>query len=204
MLPGDLSLPPETQGLVLVAHGSGSSRFNRRDRIVARRLEHVGLGTLLLDLLDESECGRDAVTTEYRFNIDLLATRLVAAIDWVRGRHQLARYPLGLFGASTGAGAALAAAAQRPRDVYAVVSRGGRTDLAGDALPRVVAPTLLIVATHDREVLQLNRAAAERLRSPSAPFLPALQMQNSATQGLLCFQKREQGYPDAEHRQAVQ
>ncbi|MGW0396005.1 dienelactone hydrolase family protein [Streptomyces sp. NPDC003042] len=165
-LAGDLAVP--SQGTVVVfAHGSGSSRHSPRNRTVAARLQRAGLGTLLLDLLTEQEERTDLATAEHRFDIGLLTSRLVAAVDWLATRPDTGRLPVGLFGASTGAAAALRAAAERPERVGAVVSRGGRPDLAGDdALERVQAPVLLIVGGFDQDVLRLNREAAERLRVP--------------------------------------
>ncbi len=144
-LEGDLALPEQPAGVVLFAHGSGSSRHSPRNRHVAERLRHAGLGTLLTDLLTEREEEIDQVTAELRFDIGLLAERLVGAIDWLVRAPETAELPIGLFGASTGAAAALVAAAERPEVVHAVVLRGGRPDLAADALPRVESPTLLIV-----------------------------------------------------------
>lgn len=146
-------------GLVIFAHGSGSSRFSPRNRHAARLLQSAGLATVLFDLLTpvESEDRRNV------FDIPLLAARVEAAIAWAKAEPELAALPIGLFGASTGAGAALMAAAARPQDVAAVVSRGGRPDLAADALPRVSAPTLLIVGGEDRDVLALNEAARQRM-----------------------------------------
>ncbi|WP_030543428.1 dienelactone hydrolase family protein [Streptomyces albus] len=162
-LRGDLVSPEPTHGVVAFAHGSGSSRHSPRNQEVARVLQDAGLTTLLFDLLTEEEGRLDAVTAELRFDIPLLGRRLVAAVDWL-GRHPAtAGLPVGLFGASTGAAAALIAAAERPERVRAVVSRGGRPDLAGPALPRVQAPVLLIVGGEDHEVLRMNRDAAERL-----------------------------------------
>ncbi|MFV0132368.1 dienelactone hydrolase family protein [Streptomyces sp. HMX87] len=165
-LPGDLAVPAGARGVVLFAHGSGSSRFSPRNRAVAAELRRAGFGTLLLDLLTEREEERDAVTGEHRFDIALLAGRLADAVDWLAERPDTADLPVGLFGASTGAAAALIACAERPRRVAAVVSRGGRPDLAGDALAQVLAPVLLIVGGHDETVLGLNRRAAERLPGP--------------------------------------
>lgn len=162
LLDGDLVLPSRARGLVLFAHGSGSSRFSPRNRNVARGLNEHRLGTLLFDLLQAHEA-RDRRRV---FDIELLGERLVEAIDWAGRQPALAALPIGLFGASTGAAAALVAAARRPAEVAAVVSRGGRPDLAADRLPDVQAPTLLIVGGADREVLDLNRAAARRLRCP--------------------------------------
>ncbi len=162
-LEGDLALPEQAAGVVLFAHGSGSSRHSPRNRHVAERLRAAGLGTLLTDLLTERVEEIDQVTGELRFDIGLLAERLVGAIDWLVRAPETAQLPIGLFGASTGAAAALVAAAERPEVVHAVVSRGGRPDLAADALPRVESPTLLIVGGADSEVLALNREAAERL-----------------------------------------
>jgi len=161
-LDGDLVLPARALGLVLFAHGSGSSRFSVRNREVARMLNAHRLGSLLFDLLDSQE----AEDRELVFDIPLLGSRLTQAIDWVGRQPALAPLPIGLFGASTGAAAALVAAARRPEVVAAVVSRGGRPDLAMDALPAVQAPTLLIVGAEDREVLELNRAAARVLHCP--------------------------------------
>jgi len=157
-LPGRLTLPETAHGLVLFAHGSGSSRLSPRNQYVANVLHESWLGTLLFDLLTERE-SFDRVNV---FDIGLLAERLAAAIRFVAGREQTASLPLGLFGASTGAAAALVAAAHEPR-VKAVVSRSGRPDMAGGALSRVAAPTLFIVGGHDEEVLALNRLAFEQL-----------------------------------------
>jgi putative phosphoribosyl transferase len=164
-LPGDLVLPERARGVVVFAHGSGSSRHSPRNRRVATALSHAGFGALLLDLLTPAEEEADRSSGEHSFDIGLLARRLVAAVDWLR-RDRLLSLPIGLFGASTGAAGALVAAAERPTDVGAVVSRGGRPDLAGDALERVVAPTLLIVGGNDPQVLELNRRALEQLRVP--------------------------------------
>ena len=165
-LTGTLALPDRATGLVLFAHGSGSSRFSPRNRRVAAELVAHGLGTLLFDLLTAEEERIDAVDASLRFDIDLLAGRLVAAVDWARSDARIRLLPIGLFGASTGAAAALIAAARRPELVAAVVSRGGRPDLAGEALPLVVAPTLLIVGGADTLVLALNREAARRMKAP--------------------------------------
>jgi putative phosphoribosyl transferase len=159
---GDLAVPEGARGLVVFAHGSGSSRHSGRNRHVAGMLREGGLGTLLMDLLTPDEEAVDVVTREHRFDIPLLGRRLVDALDWIPSS-PAAGLPVGLFGASTGAAAALVAAAARPRAVAAVVSRGGRPDLAGAALPQVTAPTLLIVGSEDREVLALNRSALARL-----------------------------------------
>ncbi|MGA5200721.1 dienelactone hydrolase family protein [Streptomyces variegatus] len=165
---GDLTLPPDARALVLFAHGSGSSRQSPRNREVAAGLRTAGLGTLLIDLLTEEEERQDARTAELRFDISLLGRRLVAALDWLAREPDTSGLPVVLFGASTGAGAALAAAAQRPDRVRAVVSRGGRPDLAGDALDAVRAPVLLIVGGRDAHVLRLNEEAARRLPAPTA------------------------------------
>jgi putative phosphoribosyl transferase len=162
-LAGTLEVADGTRGLVLFAHGSGSSRLSPRNRSVAAVLQGSGHATLLFDLLTEDEDAADRRTRGLRFDIELLGRRLLAATDWVLEEPTLAALPLGYFGASTGAAAALVAAADRPR-VRAVVSRGGRPDLAGDALGRVPAPTLLIVGSRDETVLQLNREAAGRMR----------------------------------------
>jgi pimeloyl-ACP methyl ester carboxylesterase len=162
-LPGFLDLPPDTGGLVLFAHGSGSSRFSRRNRFVAETLRGGGIGTLLFDLLTAEEHRVDERTAEHRFNIPLLTRRLVRAVDWARSDARTAALPIGLFGASTGAAAALGAAAARPDDVRAVVSRGGRPDLALDSLGDVRQPSLFIVGSLDDTVLDLNRQAAARM-----------------------------------------
>lgn len=164
-LKGDLVLPHPGKGLVLFAHGSGSSRFSPRNRFVAGVLQESGLGTLLLDLLTADEEAVDATTRRLRFDIPLLADRLEAATRWVRHQPWGEDLPLGYFGASTGAAAALVAAAREGGRVRAVVSRGGRPDLAGRWLPSVSAPTRLIVGGADREVLELNRVALEHMRA---------------------------------------
>ena len=161
-LEGELVVPEGAQGVVLFAHGSGSSRHSPRNRIVAAALREGNLGTLLFDLLTADEEVIDLQTTHLRFDIALLAERLVHAIDWMSRREP--KLPIGLFGASTGAGAALLAAAQRPERVVAVVSRGGRPDLAGPALGQVQSPTLLIVGGRDKQVIELNRLALAQLR----------------------------------------
>jgi putative phosphoribosyl transferase len=165
-LEGDLGLSPGAEGVVLFAHGSGSGRRSPRNRFVADRLRQAGLGTLLIDLLTEAEERIDARTAHLRFDIGLLADRLVGAIDWLAGDERTAGLRVGLFGASTGGGAALVAAAQRPDRVAAVVSRGGRPDLAGPALPTVRAPTLFVVGGDDDVVITLNEQALARLGSP--------------------------------------
>jgi len=159
-LPGTLQLPADALGLVVFAHGSGSSRHSPRNRFVASELCQRGLATLLFDLLTEDE----EFDRRNVFDIPLLASRLREAIAWQAGMRQIAALPTGLFGASTGAAAALVAAAQRPDQISAVVSRGGRPDLAGDSLPLVRAPTLLIVGGHDYGVIELNQAALAELR----------------------------------------
>jgi putative phosphoribosyl transferase len=160
-LPGDLALPERMCGLVVFAHGSGSSRKSPRNRMVAGVLQEAGLATLLFDLLTPLE----ALDRRNVFDIDLLARRLLEAIGWAQEEPRVRDVPLGLFGASTGAAAALVAAAAEPA-VRAVVSRGGRPDLAGPALTRVGAPTLLIVGGRDHPVVELNEAAARELRCP--------------------------------------
>jgi len=158
-----LEAPRGARGLVLFAHGSGSSRFSPRNRFVARELVSAGLATLLLDLLTEEEEARDAISGQWRFDIELLTERLVLATDWAKERADLAELGVGYFGASTGAAAALVAATERPSRIQAV-SRGGRPDLAGDRLAHVRAPTLLVVGGDDRDVLRLNCAALAALR----------------------------------------
>ena len=162
-LAGDLSVPDGACGIVLFAHGSGSSRHSRRNRSVAEALRAGRLATLLIDLLTAEEEAVDRRTMHLRFDVGLLARRLVGATEWLAQEGDTAHLQVGYFGASTGGGAALVAAAERPDAVAAVVSRGGRPDLAGSALPRVRAPTLLIVGEHDLPVLALNREALARL-----------------------------------------
>jgi putative phosphoribosyl transferase len=163
-LEGNLSLPENATALVLFAHGSGSSRHSPRNQFVARTLNNAGLATLLFDLLTPEEEAIDARTAELRFNIGLLAERLVHATKWAKQQEQTRDLRIGYFGSSTGGGAALVAAAEVPQDVGAVVSRGGRPDLAGEALPKVQAPTLLIVGGNDDVVIELNEQARDRMR----------------------------------------
>jgi putative phosphoribosyl transferase len=163
LLAGDLHLPEGSGGVVLFAHGSGSGRHSPRNQQVAAGLRAAGFGTLLMDLLTEEEERADAVTRHLRFDIPLLAGRLTEAVDWLDGADGAPGVPVATFGASTGAAAALITAADRPDRVRAAISRGGRPDLAGDALERVRAPTLLIVGGADPQVLELNRQAADRL-----------------------------------------
>lgn len=163
-LDAELNLPSAAQGLVVFVHGSGSSRFSPRNRQVAESFNQRGLATLLFDLLTAEEHRVDQFTREFRFNIPRLSRRLVEVIDWLAADAELQHLRIGLFGASTGAAAALIAAAQRPRAVTAVVSRGGRCDLAGAALVGVEAPTLQIVGGEDPVVLELNRDASQQLR----------------------------------------
>jgi putative phosphoribosyl transferase len=163
-LPGNLEIPTGAQGIVLFAHGSGSSRYSPRNQFVARKLQEGRLATLLIDLLTPEEERVDAVTARLRFDIAFLATRLTDVARWLASDEHTRRLRLGLFGASTGAAAALVAAAALPDDVAAVVSRGGRPDLAGDKLPHVTAPTLLIVGGRDVPVIDLNQRALALLR----------------------------------------
>jgi putative phosphoribosyl transferase len=163
---GDLHLPEGAGGLVVFAHGSGSSRFSRRNRAVAKVLEHAAFGTLLVDLLTRDEEAVDERTAQYRFDIPLLGERVVAVVDWVQARSDLRPLPIAFFGASTCAAAALIAAAARPEVTRAVISRGGRPDLAENALPEVQAPTLLIVGGADEPVIDMNREAMRRMRAP--------------------------------------
>ncbi len=162
-----LRLPRPSRGVVVFAHGSGSSRHSPRNRMVADHLNAGGYGTLLMDLLTAGEDRVDAISTEYRFDIDLLAERLTGSLDWLESQPDSTGLPVGLFGASTGAAAALVAAARRPDSVQAIVSRGGRPDLAGDALRRVRAPSLLIVGGEDPQVIALNEQALSVLGEPS-------------------------------------
>jgi pimeloyl-ACP methyl ester carboxylesterase len=163
---GEWAIPADSAGTVLFAHGSGSSRHSPRNQFVARSLHAFGLGTLLFDLLTPDEEDADRLTGHLRFDVRLLAQRLLTATAWFRGHSVGARQRLGYFGASTGAAAALIAAAELGDQVDAVVSRGGRPDLARDALTRVVAPTLLIVGGRDDGVVELNQLAYQRLRAP--------------------------------------
>ena len=175
LLDGDLALPvAQPRGVVLFAHGSGSSRRSPRNRRVARVLQESGWATLLVDLLTPQEEQIDLRTRELRFDIARLAERLTGAADWLGQQNDTAQLPLALFGASTGAAAALITAAERPERVRLIISRGGRPDLAGDALARVQAPTLLIVGERDPQVRQLNQVAAAVMRAPvSIEVVPA-------------------------------
>jgi pimeloyl-ACP methyl ester carboxylesterase len=164
-LKADLRVPSGANGLVIFAHGSGSSRFSRRNRQVAEFLGERRFATLLLDLLTEKEEAVDEVTAEYRFDIARLGSRVSAAADWAATRPDIGTLPIGCFGASTGAAAALIAAAERPATIVAVVSRGGRPDLAGEALARLKAPTLLIVGGYDEPVIDLNREAMRQMHA---------------------------------------
>src|SRR6266516_8073733 len=164
MLDGNLTIVAQTKGLVLFAHGSGSSRDSPRNQFVAHTLNNAGLATLLFDLLTPEEEAIDLRTREHRFNIGLLAARLMHATKWAKQQDETRDLRIGYFGSSTGGGAALVAAAQIPQDVAAVVSRGGRPDLAGEALPKVQAPTLLIVGGNDDIVIELNEQARDRMR----------------------------------------
>lgn len=162
-LAATVDLPDHARGVIVFAHASGSSRQSPRNQMVARRLGSSGYGTVLLDLLTAAEEENDQLTARHRFDIDLLTNRLVATLDWVEAQPETTRLPLGLFGASTGTAAVLAAAARRPILVQAIVSRGGRPDLAGVALVRVHAPTLLIVGGDDASVVTINEQAATTL-----------------------------------------
>jgi putative phosphoribosyl transferase len=164
-LDADLQVPSPCNGLVIFAHGSGSSRFSSRNRQVAERLQDAGFATLLLDLLTRAEEAVDVHTREFRFDIGRLGRRVVAAADWASREPSLRDLNIGYFGASTGAAAALIAAAERPAISSAVVSRGGRPDLAGDALPLVQAPTLLIVGGDDEPVIELNEEAKQQMQT---------------------------------------
>jgi putative phosphoribosyl transferase len=163
VLSGNLIVPENAVALVLFAHGSGSSRHSPRNQFVARTLNHAGLGTLLFDLLTPGEEQIDTYTREHRFNIGLLAERLLYATRWARKQKETRDLRIGYFGSSTGAAAALVAATELPQDIGAVVSRGGRPDLAGDALPKVQAPTLLIVGGNDDIVIELNEMARDQM-----------------------------------------
>lgn len=162
-LEGILSVPQGAKGIVVFVHGSGSSRFSPRNHYVAKLLNQAGLATLLFDLLTPQESQIDEMTRELRFDIPLLSRRTIATIDWLNEHASLGKLSIGLFGASTGAAAALNAAQARPNEVECVVSRGGRPDLAVDALADVLAPTLLIVGSYDSEVMELNRWAQQKM-----------------------------------------
>jgi dienelactone hydrolase len=163
-LEGNLAIPEQAEGIVLFAHGSGSSRFSPRNQFVAEMLREGGLATLLIDLLTRDEDKIDQLTRQYRFDIDLLVDRLVGATDWLLQQPTTQHLRIGYFGSSTGAAAALIAATKRPDHIYAVVSRGGRPDLAASALPQVKAPTLFIVGGADVPVISLNEQALKLLR----------------------------------------
>jgi putative phosphoribosyl transferase len=167
VLEGTLAVPEQAAGIVLFAHGSGSGRHSPRNRFVASRLREAGLGTLLIDLLTEREEAIDSRTGHLRFDIELLADRLGGAIDWLGREPHTAGLPVGLFGASTGAAAALVAAAKKPERIFALVSRGGRPDLAGPSLRSVRAPTLLLVGGEDEIVIVLNEQAKRQLVAPN-------------------------------------
>ena len=160
---GTLTMPPGAKVVVLFAHGSGSSRFSPRNQYVAKEFNKAKIATLLFDLLTAEEEETDVVTAQFRFNIALLAERLIGATEWLRNDLLTKSFPFGYFGASTGAAAALIAAAKLPNEIVAVVSRGGRPDLAGEYLRTVVAPTLLLVGGFDTEVIELNRLAMDQM-----------------------------------------
>jgi len=164
-LRGSLSCPPAMPGVVIFAHGSGSTRFSPRNRAVAQIIGRAGMGTLLIDLLTPKEAEIDAQTAQLRFNIPFLANRLDAVVSWMARQPLTRDCRIGLFGASTGAAAAMIVAARRS-DIAAVVSRGGRVDLAGDAVERVAAPVLLIVGANDTQVLERNRQVLKRMSAP--------------------------------------
>ena len=163
---GNLAIPDDAGGIVLFAHGSGSGRHSPRNNFVAGTLRDAGLGTFMMDLLTEEEERVDMRTREFRFDIDLLAKRLALATDWLNEQDEAGALETGYFGSSTGAAAAIIAAAGRD-DIHAIVSRGGRVDLGGDALPRFSAPILMIVGGNDPQVLQMNRDAMERMNAPA-------------------------------------
>jgi dienelactone hydrolase len=163
-LKGNLNIPNNAKGIVVFAHGSGSSRFSPRNQFVAEKLNNAGFATLLMDLLTEDEEIIDEQTAELRFNIPMLAERMIGATKWLRKNPETNNLKIGYFGASTGAAAALIAAAEFP-EVKAVVSRGGRPDLAIDYLPKVKAPTLLIVGGWDEEVIEMNKEALEKIKA---------------------------------------
>lgn len=164
-LAGDLYIPDHAAGIVVFAHGSGSGRFSPRNRLVSGMLHEYALGTVLIDLLTQEEERVDEATCEHRFNIPMLADRLAGIAGWLQEQPELSRFPIGYFGASTGGGAALIAAARKPDLVRAVVSRGGRPDLAGSYLPLVRAPTLLLVGERDEPVIEMNREAMRQMHA---------------------------------------
>ena len=166
-LAGDMSVPQAATGLVVFAHGSGSGRFSPRNRAVADVMIEAGLATLLMDLLTPEEEAEDLRSARLRFDVQLLGDRVISTVDWLESEPDFGQLPLGCFGASTGAAAALIAAAERRGRLAAIVCRGGRPDLAAHALPRVSAPTLLLVGGLDTEVIRLNRSAQERLACES-------------------------------------
>jgi len=165
IIEGNLAMPTDAKGLVLFAHGSGSGRFSPRNQYVAKMLNKAGIATLLIDLLTKEEEAVDMRTSEFRFDIDLLSERLIAATEWIKTNLSTKNLPLGYFGASTGAAAAVRAAAEFPKDVKAVVSRGGRPDLSMEYLSKVRASTLLLVGGRDTAVLELNKQAMKNLLS---------------------------------------
>lgn len=165
VLDGSLCVPDKARGIVIFAHGSGSSRLSPRNQFVARELRKAGLGTLLFDLLTRPEEEYDIDTAALRFNIRLLADRLVGGTDWLNKLEGAEQFNIGYFGASTGAAAALVAASERPQFVKAIVSRGGRPDLAGNVLPKVTTPTLLIVGGNDLPVIEMNKEAMHHLKA---------------------------------------
>jgi dienelactone hydrolase len=162
---GDLTVPEGARGIVLFAHGSGSGRFSPRNTYVAELMNQQGLATLLIDLLTEKEASLDEYTGQYRFDVQMLAERLIDATHWLKSNPTTQTLSIGYFGASTGAAAALIAAATLPSEIQVVVSRGGRPDLAAESLPKVQAPTLLIVGGNDPQVLRLNQDALQRIRA---------------------------------------
>ena len=165
ILEGNLTIPDSAKALVVFVHGSGSSHSSPRNQYVARTLNQAGLATLLFDLLTEDENQIDQLTRELRFNIEMLSERTIAAIDWIAEQSELRGLPIGLFGASTGAAAALNAASERPKQVATVVSRGGRPDLALQNIAKVKAPTLLLVGGLDFQVIEMNRTAANAMNA---------------------------------------
>lgn len=166
VLMAEITIPHDPVGIVIFAHRSGSGRMSPRNRYVAEKFNRTGLATLLVDLLTATEQAEDEITRQWRFDIPLLSNRMEGTASWVRQLEKTQELPIGFYGASTGAAAALVAAARLPEIVRAVVSRGGRPDLAGDALPRVKAPTLLIVGQFDEAVIGMNREAAVRMTAP--------------------------------------
>lgn len=163
---GDLSVPQDAHGIILFAHGSGSGRYSPRNIYTASKLKNGGFATLLIDLLSQEEGMLDMKTAQFRFNIDLLASRLVSCIDWLVSQAELKDLAIGLYGASTGAAAAIITATERPDPVFAVVSRGGRIDMAAEAITRLKSPILVVIGDQDRDILSLSKPVFDKIKAP--------------------------------------